>query len=245
MFKAKVKAEVLKDLIGVVSTLVEDVKLNISSDGLTLRAVDPAHVAMVEINLRATAFEELKATKCEIGVDVDKFKELLKLAHTGSIITMQHDEDENRLVVMIENLTRRMSLVDTAGMSDPKAPSLNFSAKVKISREQMVKGIKAAESIADHITFITSPEHFELSAESESDDTNLKLPKDVLEELECSETVKSMFSLDYLSNMVKSIAFSDILTLNLGNNYPIKIEFDLADGEGRGAFLLAPRIEDE
>ena len=50
-FKARVKADILKEIINVVSTLVDEVKLNVGQDGVSLKAVDPAHVAMVEMKL--------------------------------------------------------------------------------------------------------------------------------------------------------------------------------------------------
>ncbi|MEM3043827.1 MAG: proliferating cell nuclear antigen (pcna) [Thermoplasmata archaeon] len=245
MFKARIKADVLRDVITVVGTLVEEVKLNISSDGISLRAVDPAHVAMVELTLRSGAFEELKASACELGVDIEKFREILKLAKAGSIIKLNHDEEKNKLVVSIDNLTRRMSLVDTAGMSDPKVPAVNLPARVVIKTEELNQGIRASESISDHIALIASPEYFELSAEGETDSVSLKLPKDLLETLETKDSVKSLFSLDYFSNMIKSAGNAPTVNLNLGTDYPVRIEFDIAGGEGHVRYLLAPRIENE
>jgi len=245
MFKARMKADVLREVIAVVGTLVEEVKLNILPDGIALRAVDPAHVAMVELNLKSGAFEELKATGGEIGVDIEKFREMLKLAKAGSSIRLTHDEDKNKLVVTIDNLTRRMSLVDTAGMSDPKVPNVNLPAKVVIKTDELGQGIRASESISDHIALIATPEHFELSAEGETDSVSLKLPKDLLEGIETKETVKSLFSLDYFANMIKSVGSAPSVALNLGTDYPVRIEFDIAGGEGHVKYLLAPRIEND
>lgn len=245
MFKARLKADVLKDVITVVGTLVEEVKLNVSSEGISLRAVDPAHVAMVELSLKAGAFEELKASAGELGVDIEKFREILKLARAGSVIKLNHDEDKNKLIVSLENLTRRMSLVDTAGMSDPKVPNVNLPARVVIKTEELGQGIRASESISDHIALIATPEYFELSAEGDTDSVSLKLPKDLLEVLETKDTVKSLFSLDYFSNMIKSVGATPTVNLNLGTDYPVRIEFDIAGGEGHVKYLLAPRIENE
>ena len=51
MFNAKVKSEVIKGIIDVTSPLVNEVKFNINSKGIFLRAVDPAHVAMIDLNI--------------------------------------------------------------------------------------------------------------------------------------------------------------------------------------------------
>src|SRR3972149_9913473 len=162
MFEAKVKAEVLKEVVDVVSTLVDEAKFNSGKDAVTVKAVDPAHVAMVDLSLDRSAFEAYKAEEGELGGDLDKMKEILRLAKSGDVITLSHDEDKNRLVVAVGNTTRRMALVDTAGMSDPKVPSLNLPAKLTVRAEELRQGIRASEGHSDHIALKASNSGFEI-----------------------------------------------------------------------------------
>ena len=245
MFKAKLKGDVLKEMIKVVSTLVDEVKWNITSDGVDLKAVDPAHVAMVDLTLGKDAFEELEASDCELGIDIDKVKEVLSLAKAGDIIDMEHDEEHNKLVVRIENITRHMSLVDTMGMSDPKMPQLNLPANIKLAAAELNQGIKASESISNHIALVANSEGFELSSQGDTDSVSLKLRKDLLLSLECSEPVRSLFSLDYFSNMVRSVPSAGVVSLAIGQDYPAMMTFEIAEGNGEVTYLLAPRIENE
>jgi proliferating cell nuclear antigen len=245
MFKAKLKGDVLKELIKVVSTLVDEVKLNVTGDGVALKAVDPAHVAMVDLSLGKDAFEELEASDCELGIDIDKMKEVLSLAKAGDVIDMNHDEEHNKLVVRIENITRHMSLVDTMGMSDPKMPQLNLPATIKLAAAELNQGIKASESISNHIALLANSEGFELSSQGDTDSVSLKLRKDLLLSLEVSEPVRSLFSLDYFSNMVRSVPSAGVVTLAIGQDYPAKMNFEIAEGNGEVTYLLAPRIENE
>ncbi|MCK5548705.1 MAG: proliferating cell nuclear antigen (pcna) [Thermoplasmata archaeon] len=244
MFEAKLVSDVLREVVDVVSPLVEEVKVGIDKNGITIRAVDPAHVAMVDLTLQKKAFEEYKADEGEIGLDVDKIKDVLKLAKGSSVISLHHDEDKNRLIMSVGNVTRRMSLVDTAGMSDPKVPNLNLPAKVTIKVDELRQGIRASESVSDHIALTASPDGFEMNSEGDTDSVNLKLPKDLLDELVCKETVRSLFPLDYFSNMVKAIT-AEAVNMSLGSDYPINMEFQIAKGNGEVRYLLAPRIESE
>src|SRR5688572_25868695 len=98
MFKAKVKASVLKSIIEAASPLVDEIKLHVTPEGLSVRTVDPAHVAMVDISLGAKAFQEYKATDLELGVDLDKIKEILALGSADEVVTLEFKEDQNRLV---------------------------------------------------------------------------------------------------------------------------------------------------
>ncbi len=244
MFQAEIKSEILKEIIGIVDTLVDEAKFNVEEDGITLRAVDPAHVAMVDLSISAAAFEEFKADGIQLGIDIDKLKDVLKLAKGSDIISLFHDVDRNRLILKVVNVTRRMALVDTTSMTDPKVPNIDLPSKVVIATDQVLNGIKASEPISEHIALIASPDGFELSSEGDTDSVNLKLPKDLLKELECEETVKSLFSLNYFGKMIKACK-APMITINLGTDYPVKIEYDIAEDTGHVRYLLAPRIESD
>jgi len=56
--------------------------------------------------------------------------------------------------------------------------------------------------------------------------------------------VKSIFSLDYLNKVIKAKKLSDTLTLHLGDDFPLKIDFKVPD-KLELSFILAPRIEEE
>jgi len=245
MFSAKVRSETLKGIVDVVSTLVDEAKFNINPDGFSLKAVDPAHVAMVNLEVDKEAFEDYSADQTELGIDLDKIKEVLRLARSGDLIEMIQDEDRNRLIMNVGNVSRRMNLVDTTGMSDPKVPNLSLPAKIGVNSEELQRGIRAAESVSDHIALTANPEGFEMFSEGDTDSVSLKLAKDMLVALECKERVRSLFPLDYFSNMIKAVPSGTVVTVRLGNDYPVKMEFTIADGKGRVEYLLAPRIESD
>ncbi len=243
MLHARVKAEVLKTVIDAISMLVDEAKFHVSADGLSLKAVDPAHVAMVDLTLKRTAFEEFKCEKMELGIDLDKLKEVLKLAASDDEVTMDYDVENHRLVLKIGNLVRRMSLVDTQGMADPKVPKLELPCTVTIAAAELEKGIRASEAVSDHVALIADKDYFELLAEGDTDAVNLKLERSMLAELKTNDRVRSLFSLDYFANMVKAAKGSQGIHLNIGSDYPVKLEFDIAGGNGHITYLLAPRIE--
>src|SRR5438093_11151005 len=120
LFEGKVKADVLREVVDVVSTLVDEAKFNVGKDSIVVKAVDPAHVAMVDLTLDRGAFDAYKADDGELGIDMDKMKEILRLAKAGETIALRHDEEKNRLVVAGGTPTRRMELLHPAGMRAPK-----------------------------------------------------------------------------------------------------------------------------
>lgn len=243
VFQATVKADTIKQIIEATSTLVDEAKVHITADGLSLKAVDPAHVAMVDLSLGAKAFETYEADDLELGFDLDRFRDIMKLAGAGDLVKLEYNKDSHRLVVTIGNIVRRMGLVDTAGMPDPKVPNLNLPNKVSLRADDLGKAIKGSESLTDHVSITVDPEYFEVDATADIESLNLRIPKEDLISLEAKERTRSMFSLDYLSNMVKAVRPGEPMSLQLGSDYPVKIEFSMADGNGHCVYLLAPRIE--
>ncbi|HEX16910.1 MAG: DNA polymerase sliding clamp [Thermoplasmata archaeon] len=245
MFQAKIKAETLKKMIDIVSPLVNEVKLNVSPKGISLRAVDPAHVAMVDLEIKASAFEEYKAEDMELGIDLDKLGSVMKLAGAGDTVQLEFDEMSNRLIVKIGNLVRKIGLIDTTGMTEPKVPNLNLPAKITVKASDLYQGVKASEAVSDHIALLANRDFFELFAEGDTDTVNLRLPKDLLIDLDAPEKCRSLFSIDYFSSMIKPVKGDQPLTIYLGNDNPVKLEFEFADKNARATYLLAPRIESE
>ncbi|MCI4336527.1 MAG: DNA polymerase sliding clamp [Thermoplasmata archaeon] len=245
MFKARIKMEVLRELVEVISTLVSEVKLTISKDGIDVKAVDPSHVAMLVLKLNKNAFEEFTGEPTEIGIDLEKMKEVLRLCKPGDIIDLQYDGGKNRLVLHVGKVTRHMAVVDPAGITDPKVPNVSPPGIAVVRMEELRQGIRGSESISDHVTISLEPDSFTMHSEGETDRVDMKLPKEGLKRLEVKEAVRSMYPLDFFSNMVKSITSSEEITLHVGNEYPLKIEFVIAGGKGEGRFLLAPRVEED
>ena len=251
MFKARIKADSIKEFIGTVGALVDEAKLNVTEDGIQVKAVDPSHVAMIEANLVKSAFDSYEAAPVEMGIDVDKFKTVLAVAGKEDMVDMEKDDSLNRLVVNIGNLTRAMPLLDTSGMPDPKVPSLDLPAFISVSVNEISQGLKASKSVSDHIALSTTKDSFRLVCEGDNQNkVDLSLGKDQLEKLDSSEDATSLFSLEYFALMVNSLPSDRILHINLGSDLPVKVDADLAVDDMTGAqgnvkFLLAPRIDRE
>ncbi len=245
MFKAELRSETLKGLVNIISTLIDEVKFTITPEGMSLKAVDPAHVAMIELSIDKGAFESYEADNTEIGVDLDKIKDVLKLATSGDKIMMEQDAGHGRLVFKVGNITRRMNLVDTTNMGEVRVPQLELSAAIELPVTELQKGIKASESISDHIALAADGDKFELICEGETDSAYLSVDAASLTSIIAPSAVRSMFPLDYFSNIIKAIPSDVTVRIELDSDYPVKIIFNLADGNGNVQYLLAPRIESD
>ncbi|OYT47878.1 DNA polymerase sliding clamp [Thermoplasmatales archaeon ex4484_36] len=247
MSEISIKAGVLRETLDVISSLVDEAKFRFDEEGLKIRAVDPAHVAMVDLALSKSAFETYEVEPMEMGVNLPKVQNHLKGVKADSIVILKVDDDTGRLTMNIENLTVKMPLIDLSEMTEPKIPDLpDMKAQVKVHNStEVLKAVKASESISDYITLDMQTEDvLNLYSSEELSSMNLELRKGKdYDVIQFSGPARSSFSLDYFSQIMKAIGGEKELELHLGVDYPLKMLFHIGEGEGRALYLLAPRIE--
>ncbi len=244
MFKASINAENLRDAIESVSSLVDEVKFSISEKGLELKAVDPANVAMVSLRVRAEAFDFFKADQGEIGVDLVRLSDVLSMADKGENVGLELDEENHKLKIGVGSLSYTLSLIDpTAIRKEPRIPELDLPAHVTLPGVELRRAVKAAEKVSDHVVLGVSDEGFYMEAKGDIDSLKLKIPSTELLGMKPGEA-RSLFSLDYLEDMSKSISKAPEVTLEMGIDYPLRVNFKLGQFV-EISYLLAPRIEQE
>ncbi len=100
--------------------------------------------------------------------------------------------------------------------------------------------------VSDHIALGVdeTEEYFYVDAEGDTDDVHLELTQDDLIDLQIGPA-HSLFSLDYLKDMNKAIPKDTEVTLDLGEEFPVKIYFGFGEGQGQVTYMLAPRIQSD
>lgn len=244
MFKAELKSDVLKGIVNAISPISDEVKFQITSEGMSMKSIDSTHIAMIGLEINSNAFESFEADETEIALEMDKIKDVLKLTSSGENILMEQDSEHGRLVFKLGNITRRMSLLDNSSIGSFKVPNLELTATIVVPAHELQRGIKASGDISDHITLSAEDNHFELTCTGDSDSMNLVMDKSSNISIDAPEPVRSSFTLDYFSNLIKAVPSDTNITIGLSTDKPVKISFDLADGNGTVRYLLAPRIED-
>lgn len=246
MFKAVINAEVLKDAIEAVSTIVDEAKFHITKEGMSARAVDPANVAMVSFDLKAGAFESFNATDGEIGVDLTRLNDILGMTSKDDKIELNLNEETRKLEIRTGGLAYTLSLLDpTSIRKEPKVPNLELPAKIVLNGSELKRAVKAAEKVSDHMALGVVDKTFYIEAEGDLDKVRLDIPESSLISIQSTGNVRSLFSLDYLNDLAKSLGKAEKVSIDLGTDYPVKFTFNIAGGNGIITYLLAPRIESE
>ncbi|MGB9986880.1 DNA polymerase sliding clamp [Salarchaeum japonicum] len=247
MFKAIISADTLRTTLDAVSVLVDECKIHLNEDGLAIRAVDPANVGMVDLELSSDAFESYDADGGLIGVNLSRLEDIAGMADAGQLIHLELDEETRKLHIQIEGLEYTLALIDPDSIrQEPDLPDLDLPATVVIEGADLDRAVRAADMVSDHIALGVdeADELFYVDAEGDTDDVHLELGVDDLIDLEVGPA-HSLFSLDYLKDMNKAIPKDAEITAELGDEFPVKLHFDLAEGQGSVTYMLAPRIQSD
>ena len=247
MFKAIVGASTFQDALDSVSVLVDECKIRLNEEELSIRAVDPANVGMVDLTLEAAAFESYDADGGVIGVNLARLEDIAGMANSGDLIHLELDEETRKLHIEVDGLSYTLALIDPDSIrQEPDIPDLDLASEIVVEGAQLDRGIKAADMVSDHIRLRVdeADEAFFIEAEGDTDDVNLKLDREDLIALSAG-AADSLFSLDYLKDMNKAIPADAEVTVELGEEFPVKLHYGFAEGLGNVTFMLAPRIQSD
>jgi len=247
MFKAIVNASTLRDSLDAVSVLVDECKIRLNEEELSIRAVDPANVGMVDLTLEAAAFKSYEADGGVIGVNLDRLEDIAGMAESDDLVHLKLDEETRKLHIEVEGLSYTLALIDPDSIrQEPDIPDLDLPAEITLEGAQLNRGIKAADMVSDHIRLRVDEgdETFHIEAEGDTDDVDLELTSEGLIALQAGPA-DSLFSLDYLKDMNKAINADAEVRVELGEEFPVKLHYEFAEGLGNVTFMLAPRIQSE
>lgn len=245
MLDLKIKIESLNETIDAISALTKEAKIDFSSEGISTRAVDPANVAMVSMNLGKDAFEHYEVSNCELGIDLTKFSGILEMAPKGSIVELTLDEKTHKLKIKMVDLSFDMSLLDPSSIrKNPKIPDIEMPGNIVLKGEDFKLGIKASLKIAEYVTFMANETKFSMIADGDTDGVTYDVTKEQLVSLSITgkPEVKSLYSMDYLNDVMKCMGKKEV-EIGLGMDFPVKLSFLICDGKGQVFYMIAPRVE--
>jgi len=235
------------DLIATASNLIDEAAFKFTEEGISMRAMDPSRVVLIDLNLPESIFSKYEVVEEEtVGVNMDHFKKILKRGKNKDTLILRKGDD-NFLEVTFEGTARRtfkLPLIEVETL-ELDLPELPFTATVVVLGDVLKEAVKDASLVSDAIKFMATENEFIMKAEGETNEVEIKLTleDEGLLDLKVSENTASAYGISYLADMLKGIGKSDEVTIHFGNEMPLQMEYSIRD-EGKLVFLLAPRVED-
>jgi proliferating cell nuclear antigen len=259
-YTAEVNQYHLEEYLRAVDAVVDECRLRITEDGFETNAVDPANVAMVRAELNSDVFHASGTGDFETGLPTYRLINLLERMDE-SVIGLEYDDERRKLDLTGGPYRYTLSCIDPESLrEDPTIPDmdLGFTGDIKIGR--LREAVEWFDEFTTHANFCYEPEDSRFYIEGlerdrsgsvKTDDGLFELARSELEYVREAGPAHSHFSLDYLRDIVNAVPDGRTVTLQVGEEFPMKLSYKIGWEEtgpnegyahGEVTFMQAPRI---
>jgi len=237
-------AKAWKSCIDSIVNLIDEGSFEITSNGISLKAMDPSQIAMVSFSIPKSAFSSYKIDETtKLGINFDSMSKILARSRGKDKLKMMLDE--NKLVLEFLGEDKRSFKLPLINVQEgaQKEPRIEFDAVVKIKAGQFKEILGDAALLSSHIVLEASSKGFSVEVHGDSGDLRVERDKtgEATQHIEVKKDSRATFPLQFMEDMVKACPDDGVLSLNLKTNSPIKVEYSI--GEAKLVYYLAPRIE--
>lgn len=236
----------LKDSIGIISELVNDVTFKIGKNAIELSAMDPANVAMTNFKFLSSAFVEYDVPEEQsISLSLDGLNQILRRAKPSDTMQLEFDNKKHQLIVKLKgesSRTFKLALLDM-DQRDHKSLDLKYGTKVEMPATVFYEAIDDMGVVAESVTFSTKEGKFLIAAESKLNAAHVEVSTDDETSINATADSLSKYSLEYLKKIVKGSRLSENVVIQFGEEYPLRVDYKVLDKLSM-SFILAPRVVD-
>lgn len=239
----------VKNLFQTIEVLIDEATFKLTPKGLTLRAMDPSRVAMLDLVIpRENCEEHLCPEQMEFCFSIERFlgKTLKNVNKSDAIrLDIQTGIVDKLNTRLFGKLTRQFSM-PLLEVSDEEVPTpkINFMYSARLVLENMNMLFKDLE---DHVRIVGTQDGltFEQKGDIEDFKTTLQKGDETVLNIEAKEDAKATYSVSYLKEILKALTpLTDIVEVSYSTDMPMRISADL-EHLGTISFYVAPRIESE
>jgi len=159
MFEAQLEhGSLWKKVVEAIKDLVNDVNLDCSPSGISLQAMDSAHIALVNLLLKGEGFTNYRCERNVIlGLNLASLSRVMKATDNSERITFRHEDDTDQLSIMCETpgsqkvSEYQLKLMEIEG-EQLVIPEQEYKAKVSMSSAEFSKLCRDMAIFADTVT---------------------------------------------------------------------------------------------
>jgi len=238
-----------KAVASAIKTLVEEATFEASSEALIFRAMDPSHIALVDLHWPNTAFEKYECDKpFKFSIRVEDFVKLMGRTDAKDSVEIA-STDEDALVLRLMNGYKRefkIHLIESTSGTAP-LPKLEFDARISMSKSVFEKVLGDISVVADQVSISALKESVSFAGKSDVGGATIQLDKngaDILD-LEVKQEAKASYNIDYLTSINKALGgVTETVVLDFSSKKPLRLEWKLNEQGTIVRYFLAPRIQD-
>ncbi len=230
-------------------TVNEELTLRVDDEGIRVLGMDPSHVAMIDLKIKPELFDLFEKPKEEmITVNLAELYRFLDRIDKDERVTITHSTETARFSIEAKKggRTRRFSLSVIEPLDDEvPEPKIFWKAEGRILTQSVDRAIKDADLVSEFVKIMLTKETMLFNATGDMGSARNEWEKgsDELLQLKAEEDSGATFTLTYLKDMFGQLKdLTEVVTLSLANDMPVKIEAEANDPNVEIKLYLAPCI---
>lgn len=225
-----------------IGALTEEVTLTVCPEGLTVRCMDPSHVALIDLNLPNTVFEQWEVNEeCKFGVRVDEIAKVVSRMPKDATLKLTIHGD-GMLNLSWDNRSYKYRVIEVTAGSTP-LPKISFNAAFTIDTGELQKALQDLQVVSDYVSMTSSNEQVLFQARGDAGECNVRYDRaeQGIESISIREESKATYSLEYLVSMLKAVDLEQVC-IEYSSKMPCRLSFAIGNVGSLG-FFIAPRVE--
>lgn len=235
-----------------VSKIVDEILLSFKKDGIHARAMDGAHLAMVDLFIPSDSFESYSVIdEANLGIKLDDVNNVLKRSNKSDKLGVGYDERENMLNLKFIGQIKREFSINLIELNEntPNMPKLPIEAKATVIPTVLKEAVKDVGTISDYAVFEADKNYFYIKSKSSKGSVTLEITKEsgYLIDYEFSSDkpkVKASYGVKYLEYMTSIADDAASMVIGYSASAPLKMDYKIPN-DVQLTFLLAPRAEED
>tara|TARA_B100001113_G_scaffold225973_2_gene185526 strand:+ start:707 stop:1426 length:720 start_codon:yes stop_codon:yes gene_type:complete len=233
------KGIIFKKVIDSIKDLVKETNLSVSNDGLSLQAMDSAHVSLIEISLLDSV-----RISCDkhtvIGINMENICKILRILDLDTFLTVYLIKNRLHFKSGVDERKTEFSvpLMDVE-MDRHEVPEFTYPNKLQINSSEFNKIVGNMKELGCDLTIRLKGKTVDFWIDSDiSGSLTMTDTRFVIE-----EEIEQLFSLKFLNMFCKATPLSDAVILEMGSGFPLRLSFIISDAD-YVKFYLAPKVDD-
>lgn len=249
--EAILPAETLQAFVDRQLTLVHESKWHFDDEGIHVRAVDPANVAMMWVDLHAGGFESYDSPgEAVVGVNLNAMDDKLSVANSGDLVNVALDMETRMLDIDVRHISQSLALIDPDDIrKEPDLPDIdeNMTTEATFTGEVLTEAVDAVDMVTDHLYIESDADegHVRLYGEGDTDVTEAVFDEktDGFPFADVDTDSVTLLSMEYVKDILKPIGTDTEVTIEHGDEFPVQFWHDAAEGSIGVHNIIAPRIQ--
>ena len=241
--------EIWRMLIKAAAVVSDEITFSATQEGISYRAMDPSHIAMIDVFWPNTAFGKYSFEgdkEARFTLRLTDLQKIFSRAEKGDYVGFDYHEDKKVNIAFWNSYCRDFWLNTLESPKElPPLPKIDLRVKLGLTGAVLQRILSDVSTISDQIRIEANKDEVVFTGKSElgTAAATLRRVDPNLLNLEVNGVEKASYSIQYLNGVMK--ANPEKVTLEFSSKMPLKLQFPLGEEGGRVDFYLAPVIEDE